>query len=65
MNNIEMKNGFNLIGKDIIGIIMDYHKDIRKVVLKKRRKRQRLKKPKKIFMCNLIKDAKLIKILME
>ena len=54
MNNSELLYGFSIIGKDIIEIIMDYHKDLRKIVIRKRRKRQRLNKPKKIFVINLI-----------
>ncbi len=54
MNNSELIYGFGIIGKDIRTIIMDYHKDLRKIVIRKRRKRQRLNKSKKIFVCNLI-----------
>ena len=54
MSNSELRYGFNIIGKDIMSIIMDYHKDLRKIVIRKRRKRQRLNKPKKIFIVNLI-----------
>ncbi len=56
MSNSELIYGFGIIGKDIIEIIMDYHKDLRKIVIRKRRKRRmiNLNKTKKIFVCNLI-----------
>ena len=54
MSNSELRYGFNLLGDDIIDIIIDYYKDMRKIVIKKRRKRKRCNKTKKIFVVNLI-----------